>query len=301
MPARGAHGAWLAIAMFALPAGATMTKYQCVDANADGQALELDGRFAAARQRLETCSDSSCPVIVRDDCSRRLEELELLEPTVVFDVVDGTGARIVPVHVSVDGRPLADLLDGALLRVDPGEHAFAFTAKGFVPVTLRLMIERGEKGRRERIVLGPAPSAGPPEIAWNRKDIALGALVVGGALVVAGVVLGVVFVVERNDLDLARANNYGELPPVITNPCTATFMNATTMEGCGAAQRAQAVETPAIALFGAGAALAVAGIALLATDPKDTRPCACTAWIHDVRVLPGLGPHGAALGLSASF
>src|SRR5580658_2892107 len=88
------------IVFFAFPARATMTKDQCVDANTEGQNLRLDGRFVLARERFGACSIPSCPVMIREDCTRRLRELDGAQPTIVFDVV---GAVPSSVQVTVDG------------------------------------------------------------------------------------------------------------------------------------------------------------------------------------------------------
>lgn len=152
-------GAALALIALRTPdARADMTKKQCATANADGQTLRLDGKLAAARVELEMCSDPHCPAIVRDDCAQRLDELERVQPSIVFDVKDSSGADVSAVTVTIDGHPAADKLGGIALKLDPGEHVFAFTMAGGAAVSRTLVIKEGEKGRRERIVLGAAPA-----------------------------------------------------------------------------------------------------------------------------------------------
>ncbi len=153
----------LAFAFVAQVARADTSKAACAKANADGQALQLEGKLSAARKLLVSCGDPGCPAIVRDDCAQRLNELERLQPTIVFDVKDGAGVDVSGVSVTVDGQPLADRLGGLALKVDPGEHAFTFTAAGHPAVTRSFVLKEGEKDRRERIVLDTA--AGPPAAA----------------------------------------------------------------------------------------------------------------------------------------
>jgi hypothetical protein len=140
---------------------ADVTKAQCVDANSSAQSLRRSGRFSAAREQLLLCGDSKCPDVVRVDCARRLDELEQTQPTIVFEVKDASGGDISAVNVTLDGHPFADKLDGTALKVDPGSHAFTFSAAGQTPVTKNLVVVEGEKGRRERIVIG-SPEATPP-------------------------------------------------------------------------------------------------------------------------------------------
>jgi hypothetical protein len=151
----------LAAALVTVPAHAMMSKDQCVDANTEGQNLRLDKRFAAARERLTACSDPACPTLIREDCSKRLRDLEHAQPTIVFDV---DGAEPVSVRVTVDGQPLTDRLEGSALRVDPGEHTFVFSAEGRDPSTLQLSIQEGQKDRHEPVTLKVAALPSPPPV-----------------------------------------------------------------------------------------------------------------------------------------
>lgn len=159
---------WSFAAAFLLVAGPSWgaTKDQCVDANTQSQALRRAGKFAESRAALQVCGDASCPAVVHDDCVQRLDELNRAQPTIVFDVKDGAGNDIIAVKVSVDGKLLAEKLDGTGLAVDPGAREFTFEAPGQPPVKKTLLIREGEKGRNERVVLGPAapqaPAPAPP-------------------------------------------------------------------------------------------------------------------------------------------
>jgi hypothetical protein len=150
-----------AVLAIASSATADMTKDQCIDANTQGQSLRRDGKFADARAQLQRCGDPTCPAMLRDDCTRRLDELEREQPTVVFDAKDGAGHDLVAVKVTVDGHPLADTLEGKAFRVDPGAHSFTFATADQPPVTQTFVIKEGDKERRERIVIGTAPSPPP--------------------------------------------------------------------------------------------------------------------------------------------
>jgi hypothetical protein len=185
-------------------AGADMTKVACIDANTRGQDLRRGGELAAAREQLRACTDPSCPGLVRDDCSRRLDELEKAQPTVVFEVKDGAGNDLSDVEVTVDGDATVHSLDGTALRIDPGEHVFVFHAAGQAPVSRRLMLTEAEKERRERIIIGaptalravagplPPPEAGTAPRRGGMSAQRILGLATGGAGV-AGLALGSVF------------------------------------------------------------------------------------------------------------
>jgi hypothetical protein len=102
--------------------------------------------------------------MVRDDCARRLDELNRIQPTIVFDGKDGAGGDVSAVTVTVDGRPFTDKLDGTPRQIDPGAHTFTFQVPGQARITRSLVVKEGEKSRIERIVFAPAPTPTAPVI-----------------------------------------------------------------------------------------------------------------------------------------
>ena len=138
------------------PAGAETNKERCVNANADAQALRQDNKLTAAREQLALCVDPACPAIVREDCAKRLDDLERAQPTIVFDVKDSSGSDMSAVTVTVDGKPLAERLVGTALKVDPGEHVFLFTVVGRAPSAA------GSSSRRARRTAASASCSGAP-------------------------------------------------------------------------------------------------------------------------------------------
>src|SRR5579871_1225908 len=128
-------GALLAAVLVTPRASADVTKAQCVDADTQAQQLRREGKLGATRAQLKICTDPSCPQLVRDDCSQRLDELEKVQPTIVFEVKDGSGHDLADVKVSMDGQPLADSVSGSAIPVEPGSHSFTFETKGQKPVT----------------------------------------------------------------------------------------------------------------------------------------------------------------------
>src|SRR5215471_6740742 len=134
LPRRGGCALVLAFVFAAGRAPAESAADQCIDANTAAQSLQRDGKLGAARETLKRCLDPSCPGLVRDDCAQRLDELERIQPTMVFDVKDGEGHDLVDVKVTMDGQPFAERLAGSALPVDPGEHAFTFETAGVPPL-----------------------------------------------------------------------------------------------------------------------------------------------------------------------
>jgi hypothetical protein len=162
----------LAVFLSAVPAEGEGAKQQCIDANVRSQDLRRDGKLSAARDALHTCAVPACPAIVRDDCTKRLDELEKAQPTVIFEVRDESGNDLVAVNVTVDGQPFAARLGGAPLPVDPGEHTFAFEVPGQPRFEKKLVLREGEQGRRERVTIGPAPEQAGPAVSTESSSTA---------------------------------------------------------------------------------------------------------------------------------
>jgi hypothetical protein len=139
----------------------TPSKLECVNANEAGQVLVQSGKPIEAERRLATCMAASCPVPVRQDCAQRLLEVGRAIPTLVFEWQDSAGNAVRPTSVTMDGQPLPDALAGKPVRLDPGEHRFAFDADGMSHVEKTFTLREGEKGRRETVVFAAVPSPAP--------------------------------------------------------------------------------------------------------------------------------------------
>jgi hypothetical protein len=307
------------LALMPAPARADVTKAQCVEANTRGQDLRRDSKLSAAREQLRTCADPTCPPLVRDDCTRRLDELERIQPTIVFDAKDASGRDVSAVRVTVDGKPLAERLTGAPLQVDPGEHVFGFEVPGQAPVTQSLVIHESERDRRERIVLGgaapaatvpaasapspaPAPAAPPPPAAappseappsasagspggpgmGTQKILGLTAAGLG----VAGIAVGSVFGLMTNS-EISQQKTDCASTPSCSNRGQAVSDHST-------ASTDGAIST---ATFIAGGALLTLGAVLFFTGGHSSEPASPGALV----VVPSVGLGGGGLSLKGGF
>jgi hypothetical protein len=145
-------------------ASATPTKDQCIDADTQAQSLRRSGKLLGARDALRVCVDQGCPKLVSEDCTKRLDDLESAIPSITFAAKDGAGRDLSAVAVTIDQKPFADHLDGTTIDLDPGQHTFFFKAPDLPGTTVTLLIQSGDRGRRETITLGSLPStpAGAP-------------------------------------------------------------------------------------------------------------------------------------------
>jgi hypothetical protein len=182
-------------------------KQQCVAAYEEGQRLRKGGFLTAARERLLVCAQEMCPSMIKRDCTTWVAEVEQALPTVVFEAVGAGGKDIVDVKLSVDGRVVAEQMDGKAISLDPGAHVARFEVPGSPAVEERFVAREGEKSRRvvgrlagsQADVEASLPTAGAPP-----RPIPVGTWVAGG-VGVAGLGVFTVFAIvgqsEKSKLD----------------------------------------------------------------------------------------------------
>jgi serine/threonine-protein kinase len=149
----------VAASLALIPAAASAadpTTADCLAAADSSADLRPAHKLRAAREKLLICSAATCPLDVRNECIRRVAEVNAAIPTIVFETKDASGNDVAAVKVTMDGQVLATRLEGVALSIDPGEHSFAFEAAGQPPLQKSFVIREGEKERRERIVFGRA-------------------------------------------------------------------------------------------------------------------------------------------------
>jgi hypothetical protein len=235
--------------------------------------------------------------MVRDDCARRLDDVERALPTIVFDVKDGAGHDLVDVTATVDSQPLAHTLGGEPLPLDPGKHVFVFTEAGQPPVTQAFVLKEGEKDRRERIVIGAPPPAVPasaPAPAPLSSGSAgssgmppqkIAALVAGG-VGAAGLVVGGVF----GALTLSSASAQKS---DCSSPTSCTHYS----QAASAHSSGETDATVSNVGFIAGGALLAAGAILFFTAPRSVEQSPPAAFV----VAPGVAPGGGGLWARGEF
>ena len=185
------------------------TTADCLSANETSITLLHAAQLRAARAQMLVCAAPNCPADVRVECVRRISEVNVSLPTIVFVAKDPMGNDLPATTVTMDGEVLAERLDGTAIPLDPGEHTFVFEATGQPPLSKQMLIREGEKNRRELVQLGssaqPAPvppsesptdqplaPATPRHGVGGQKVLALVATGVG----IAGVAVGTVFGLE---------------------------------------------------------------------------------------------------------
>ncbi len=143
--------------------------------------------------------------VLRTQCAQWVAELEEQTPTVVLVAHGPQGEDLVAARVALDGREIAERLDGKAIALDPGPHTLRFTIDGAPPRDETVLVTQGEHERRVVADFRRATSASSSSTTTVRAaPIPLAVPIFGGvALAGFGVfaAAGLVGLSEKNDLD----------------------------------------------------------------------------------------------------
>jgi hypothetical protein len=173
----------------------------CLDASSKGQTMRDAHQLIEARDQFRACAQTSCPAVVRRDCTAWANELEQSVPTVVLALKDGAGHDVFDAHVTVDGKPFVDSLTGAATAIDPGAHTFRFVRTDGTMVDQQVLVGEGQRDVAVVAHLAPALESaplvpGPTLLPSPSEGTSSTARTVGwivGGVGVAGLIVGGVF------------------------------------------------------------------------------------------------------------
>ena len=266
------------------------TMADCLTANETAIKLRSEHHLREARAQLLVCAALTCPGEVRAECERRVVQVNAAIPTIVFEVKDAAGNDLSAVTVTMDGKPLAERLDGTAISLDPGEHAFHFETAGYPAIDKSFVLREGQKDRRERIAFAQGanttattatPSAEtssspPPETpATPSNPMRTWGFVAGTAGLVGlgvGSVLGLMAMSSKSNAN-CDANGY----------CTP-----------GPLSDARTQATGSTIAFVAGGVLLAAGVTLVLLAPK-------SATSARVVVAPSVGERSGGVVVGGAF
>lgn len=271
----------------------------CVSAANEGGVLRRDvAKLTSARERLKVCAADDCPTEIRDDCRKLLAEVEASIPTIVAVAEDAGGNTLLDVRLEVDGKEVAERLDGLPISVDAGAHKLVFV-RGTERVEATTVLAAGKKnqevrarfaglvGARAPVVPAPpettpveAPRASSGSSTW--RWVGLGAAGAG----IVGLGLGTVFGL--------RASSLQDDAACPDNRCR-DQASASTLQDARSSGNLSTV------FFVAGGLLAAGGVTLylLAPDANASTKAAAPAVFRAARVTPL--PSGAAMVLEGSL
>ena len=162
----------------------------CVTAHEHAQQERNAGKLVEARQDLTQCGRIECPELIRQDCTQWMTEIIQTLPTIIPAARDATGKDLANVRVWLDQKPVADVLDGRPLSVDPGIHQVRFESKNKTPVEQQIVVRQAEKNRIIAVTMEDAPAPAPAAVAQRRGLPVLGIVLGASGIVVGAVGLG---------------------------------------------------------------------------------------------------------------
>lgn len=163
-------------------------KMACVQAAETAQEQRTAGRLREARASLKACAREACPPLVHRDCTEWLAEVDAAIPSIVIRVAGPDGDDRTDVGIDLDGRRIADKLEGRAFEVDPGPHVLTARLPDGQSLRRDLVVHTAEKNRIVTLQIeGAAPSrvtppsldlardgsAGPGIAAWASGGVAL--------------------------------------------------------------------------------------------------------------------------------
>lgn len=122
--------------------GAARGADPCTDSYQEVQLAMKRGRLAGARAAAQRCV-STCSRALAQDCEGWSREIEVRQPTVIFECQGCSQARVLD-----NGAEVAARLDGRSVAVDPGERVFRFELPEGPHVDVSAIINEGDKLRR---------------------------------------------------------------------------------------------------------------------------------------------------------
>jgi hypothetical protein len=295
-----AFGVACVVAASAPAARAADAKAECLAAADQGQSLRDDGKYGKAHVAFATCARDVCPKVVARSCTQWLRELDETTPTLVLGAKDAAGNDVPSAHVTLDGEPLTDVLDGKPLPVDPGEHLLRFTRPGSDPAESRVVVRAAEKNRAVTVTLvatsvappaqEPTPQSAGPSLLTPR-NVTAGALVVLGIAAVAG---GAYFLSQSgSESNTASGLRSG----LASDQCTLTPGTSTCTQLKSAVDSQHTDSALGVSLLACGGALFAGGIVAWLVWPKPA-----DADRTGVRwIAPTVGVSGAAMAVGGAF
>jgi hypothetical protein len=289
-------GAIVASALASRTASADLTA--CIASSEHAISLRRSGKLGAARRELALCSATTCPEEVRTDCTRRIEAVNSAMPSLVVRASDGAGNDLTAAELRIDGTPVASMLDGRPLEIDPGEHTVRVEARGLRPAERKLVVGEGEKNRHESFVLGapppvvvvPPPPPTPVERGLDtRRKLAVTTGVIGLAGLGAGGVLG----------GLA-ASEWSNAKRDITAQASCASAAVCPAHNNAVNERSTALTyaTASTVALGVGGVLVVAGLITWFTDPG---PSSAHTTGVGPKVVPAIGTNSGGLTVAGEF
>ncbi len=196
---------------------------ECIASHLAAQKLKKDGQLSSAKAALLSCVQDGCPAPIRAECVEWIGEIDEAMPSILVTGVDAMGQDTANVRVLIDGKPVAESLDGRPLLVDPGPHKVT-CEHGVAAQVQDVVIVQGQKNRPIRCSFAATPDPEPEVPTPAEEGAPLAQLIAGSVIGVLGLgalatfaALGTIGKNEADELDVTCGR---AAPPPNTQTCT---------------------------------------------------------------------------------
>ncbi|MBK8256584.1 MAG: hypothetical protein IPK82_28425 [Polyangiaceae bacterium] len=208
------------------------------------------------------------------DVRRVLAEIDAVVGRLVVTVDDASAV------LRLDGKQVDLFKPGESRRIEPGEHSIMAEKSGAPPAVQTVIVKaRQEHLVQLRFAAPPPPPPPPPSNVQRTLGLALGG--VGGATLIAGIVVGIVAVTQS---DAAKSHCY-------------KGGNACDRDGVDLDQSAKTSATISTVGFAVGAGVLAAGALLFVIAPSPTKSASPVTGFISVRPTSA----GASLSVGGAF
>jgi hypothetical protein len=181
--------------------------FACTKSYESAQILKKKHEYISARRDLITCM-RECPAVVQRECGQWFDALEAVVPSIVIHA-EAAGDDRTEVKIELDGKPIAEKLDGKAIDLDPGQHELKFSLLGFPDVRKSVLVREGEQLRLIHVVFEQPEAtfglaAAKPAPPVMRRPVPVVVYVVGGLAVAGGAgfaAFGLVGTAQRSRLE----------------------------------------------------------------------------------------------------
>ncbi|HET9932025.1 MAG TPA: hypothetical protein VFQ35_15085 [Polyangiaceae bacterium] len=134
----------------------------CVEAHAQGQVDRGSGQLLAARRQFLSCSQETCPLVVRKECVAFAEQIAAETPSIVLVATDSRGHEVPLASAAIDASWSLNHDFGMALELDPGSHEIVLRALDGRAAQKTFLLRAGEHLRRV-VVEFPEPVPASPQ------------------------------------------------------------------------------------------------------------------------------------------
>jgi hypothetical protein len=181
----------LALATFTAGAEAQADVEACVADHKRVQTSRESGHYLESRDVAARCARSSCPQLIREDCSAWYVDLVASTPSIVLEVRDEAGHDLTDARAKLGERALE--LDGRAVALDTGSYSLRVEASGHEPHVEQIVVRQGEQNRRVRVTLpttaAPRAPEAPAPARVSRAVLTLGGIALAGLSTFGGLAI----------------------------------------------------------------------------------------------------------------